>query len=58
MVVRALIAAKKAASTCSFDRACAIDLATKGTRQDGARGREDLRQPQGHRLPEPRRPAR
>jgi uncharacterized protein YqfA (UPF0365 family) len=31
MVVQALIAAKKAAIRLDFDRACAIDLATKGT---------------------------
>ena len=31
MVVRALIASQKAAIHLSFDRACAIDLATKGT---------------------------
>jgi uncharacterized protein YqfA (UPF0365 family) len=31
MVVLALIAAKKAAINLPFDRACAIDLATKGT---------------------------
>jgi uncharacterized protein YqfA (UPF0365 family) len=54
--VQALIAAQKAGIIARLDRACAIDLATKGSGKRG-RGCAHLGRPEGHRLPEPRSPA-
>ena len=42
MVVQALINARKAGIHLDFDRACAIDLATKGTGKDANQGNADL----------------